>query len=254
MFKKLVIGIVLVLVVFGVFIGVRLLTKGSVQKEEEILKNALTLGEIVVDMYRSEVTQDNLVAISENKSFSKGVLDSFEEHQNYLDSLDDSLFNLTEYYNNLFENSEESISGPDQEAMDNPDKPLFEEVGEEHTPYKSIETEDIAYTEEKPDSSFIQYDGETAYIKVKEISTKEKEVYVTYKGVTFGIPQKELPQTYESIKSNTKYLYSYTNYMFDKNENKFVDLQYTSVKDPSEVKIVRVYYDKNGTITSFIVR
>lgn len=241
---------IVVLIVGG--IGIKTLILDSGKSNEEVLNNALVLGDTIIDMYREEVNPSSLDNFADKKVYSEDVVTAVQEYQSYLNELDEGVFNLSEYYYDNYESYEEIETDIDEFLEENPDTPLFEVA--EDTGSVVNETEEVYDVVLSEDSSFIYYEGETAFMKVKDIPFDGGVALITFKGRNFELLEVNVPQTYTAIKKDTKYLYSYTSYMFDKESDKFIDLQYTSVSDPSETKIIRVFYDKRKTITGFTVR
>lgn len=253
MVKRVIVGFLLTTVVLILCaFGLKTFLVSSGKEEEKILNNALTLGDTLIDMYREDVTSSSLQLFKDEDKYSKDVITAINDHQAYLTSLDDEVFDLSEYYYETFEVYEEVPTDIDEYLENNPDGVLFEVAEDETTP-TTVDTEDYDNTDIE-DSSFIYYKDDTAYVNVKDFSFQDGVATVTYSGRTFDILQVNIPQTYTAIKNDTKYLYSYTDYMFSKDTEDFVDLQYTSVTDKEEVKIIRVYHNKRGTITGFTVR
>ena len=245
-------GVFTVVLISGAW-GIKYLIFDAGLDEQEKLNNALVLGDVVIDMYREEITSESVLEPFKNDGiYSKDVEKSILEYQETLKSLDSEVFDLSEYYYNNFEVYEDVKTDIDEYLEENPEGNLFEVAEDENS--GSVEETITSEDEVLEDSSIIYYEGERALINVKDFTFSEGVATITFKGRTFAILQVNVPQTYTAIKSSTKYLYSYTDYLFDKDAGEFVDLQYTSVKDPKEVKIIRVYFDKKDTITGFVVR
>lgn len=245
------VGVFTVVLILG-FFGVKTFILDSGKNEDELLGNALILGDIVIGLYREEVTPSSLDVVRDKEKYYEDVVSEVQEHQSYLNSLDEAVFNLSEYHYTNYEAYLEDETHFDVFLRENPGEGLFTEVVEEgFVPAENKPMfEDYVFLE----SSFIYYEGDVAFIKVKDIPFKKGVATISYKNSNFTILQVNLPQTYTAIKEDTRYLYTYTAYLFSKDTNDFVDLQYTSVEDKEMVKIIRVFYDKKETITGFTVR
>lgn len=254
MVKKVAITAGLLVLVLTVSVwGIKHLLFDSGKNEEKVLENALVLGDVVIDMYREEITPSTDLDVFKNKkAYSEDVEKAINEQQDTLKRLDEAVFDLSKYYYENFEVYEEVKTDIDEYLEENPDDKLFEVAGDEETGV--TEEADVSDYTGIEDSSIIYYEGDKALINVKDFTFSEGVATITFEGRTFDILQVNVPQTYTAIKQDTKYLYSYTNHMFSEDTSDFVDLKYTSVKDPTEIKIIRVYFDKKDIITGFVVR
>lgn len=249
MFKKVILISVVIPITFVILWLVKdsLLNKGVDQTV--ILDRARLLGDTVVDLYRKDLNHINLESFKDETKYSLTVIEDFKKHQDYLYSLDDVDFNLTEYYNKYYALEEDYKTDIEIFLEENPGVPLFEVEGDDDVHYDYDEIPETLVE----DSPFIWYNNDEAFIKMSEVELENGELFVTFKGENFVIKQEDLPLTYKQMKENPKYLYSYSNYMFNE-EAKFLDLQYTSVVDDKETLIIRVFFDKKGIITGFKVR
>lgn len=248
MYKFFKIGIPIVLVLFATVGVYKTVTTTTKLDTKEVLQNATILGDTIVSLYRSDLDTATKDYLENSEAYNSGVVQKLLDFSEDLKATNNTKFDLSAYYAENYTAYYEQDTEFEEYASSS-DDPLFVILEDEG--YVSDYVEDITL-EAIPDSDFVYYDGDTAYIDFNKVSYENNSLFVTYKETNFDIPIEDLPETYSYLKGSSRYIFSQSEYYIDEKDSAYMDMKYVSINDSSLSKTIRVYLEK-GEIIDFEV-